>query len=157
MRRVHLILLALAPGVLAGCSGTPLPALTGGGAPERAVLSEVQECAIGYDMARRIYELVRVRGTVIRLAPDLGDCGRHAARYLRRAGFAVDETAPRSNARSDTRSDTPAFTMTTFETPAADTVIVTTSVPGLRLTRAYWRAETGVLPASGWTLERGED
>ena len=145
MRAVRIIPFALALCLLAGCGGT-YPALTAGSWPERAALTPVQECAIGYDMARRIYELVRVRGTMIRLSPDLGDCGRHAARYLRRAGVAVDETA--------TRTEAPVFTLTTFETP--ETVIVTTSVPGMRLTRAYRRAESGVLPASGWTIERGE-
>ena len=111
---------------------------------EHAQLDPAQECAIGYDMARRIYTLARVSDAVVRVSPDLGDCGTWAARYLRKAGFAVDETA--------SRRDAYLFTVTTFED--GDQVIATTSLPGLRLARAYRRADFGVLPASGFNITR---
>ena len=107
-------------------------------------MTPAQACAIGYDMARRIYEMARVDGTAIRVSPDLGPCGRHAARYLRRAGFAVDETA--------TRRDVHVFTVRTWEDPEMDRVIATAALPGLHLTRAYRRAGFGVTAASAFTV-----
>ena len=95
-------------------------------------------------MARQIYEVARVSDTVIRVSPTPGPCGAHAADYLRRAGFAVDETA--------TRRDTWLFGISTWEDADRQVVIATASLPGLRLTRAYRRAEFGVIPASAFSI-----
>ncbi|WP_419739483.1 hypothetical protein [Ruegeria sp.] len=127
--------------LLAGCAGVDFASLSSR-AREQARLDAAQECAIGYDMARQIYALARVNQTVVRVSPRLGACGAWAAQYLRRAGFAVDETAK--------RRDTYVFTVTTYED--GERVIATTALPGLRLTRAYRRAAFGVLPASGFNV-----
>ena len=132
--------------VLTGCAGTDFTAGGAGRASERADLTPAQECAIGYDMARRIYELARVSETVIRVSPDLGACGTYAARYLRRAGFAVDETA--------TRRDVYVFGIRTWEDPGTQVVIATAALPGLQLTRAYRRGPFGVTPASSFNVIR---
>ena len=132
--------------VLTGCAGTGFTASGAGRASERADLTPAQECAIGYDMARRIYELARVSETVIRVSPDLGACGKYAARYLRQAGFAVDETA--------TRRDAYVFAVRTYEDPGTQAVIATAALPGLQLTRAYRRSPFGVTPASSFNVIR---
>ena len=134
------LMLAGLCGQLTGCAASGLWVSRA----EHAQLDPAQECAIGYDMARRIYTLARVSDAVVRVSPDLGDCGTWAAQYLRQAGFAVDETA--------SRRDAYLFTVTTFED--GDRVIATTSLPGLRLARAYRRADFGVLPASGFNITR---
>ena len=100
-------------------------------------------------MARRIYELARVDATVIRVSPDLGPCGNYAARYLRRAGFAVDGTA--------TRRDAYVFAIRTFEDPGTQAVIATAALPGLQLTRAYRRSAFGVTPVSSFNIITTED
>ena len=134
---------------VSACSGA-----SGGFAPvsgrnmEMARLTPAQSCAIGYDMARQLYKVAQVSKTVIRVSPSLGTCGTWAAHYLRRAGFAVDETA--------TRRDVYVFTVRTYEQDR--TVIATAHLPGLRLTRAYRPTPFGVTPASGFAVTReGQD
>ena len=145
LRLLHILGVCLA---LTGCAGTSImPGASGsvfGSTPERANLTPAQACAIGYDMARHIYERARVSETVIRVSPDLGPCGKYAARYLRLAGFAVDETA--------TRRDAYVFTIRTYEDPEMNRVIATAALPGLHLTRAYRRAGFGVTAASAFTI-----
>lgn len=82
--------------VLAGCSGQPLlPKLTSSSASaltETVDLTEPQSCAIGYDLARTIYENLPAGRSDIIVREGQGACERHAIEYLRRSGFAIRKT-----------------------------------------------------------------
>lgn len=105
---------------------------------ETAKLLPAEECAVGYDLAQQVYRLVKVTKTTIVVSPKLGDCGKHAVRYLRKAGYAVDETATQSSAHQ--------FGIATYVDKETGHVFATASLPGLRLTRGYGRGTTGMYP-----------
>ena len=142
MRRYHLIAVSLLCLIGSGCTdlGTASVSKARPHIKETASLSKSQQCAIGYDLARQVYTLVEVNKTAIRLSPKLGGCGTHAARYLRKAGYAVDETASKPSAHL--------FSIGTFEDKDTGSVFATAYLPGLRVTRAYSRGEDGVYPLS---------
>ena len=72
--------------LLAGCAHHGLAV------SRTAQVTEVQACAIGYDLARQIHDRVSPRRTVL-LAPRAATaCETHALDYLRRTGFRIDET-----------------------------------------------------------------
>lgn len=123
---------------LSACAGTSIS--TSARNMETVALNKAQSCAIGYDLSQHVYRHVDITGTVIRLSPKLGDCGNHAARYLRRAGYAVDETA--------TARDVGLFSIQTFADPETDTVVARARLPEVTLTRSYQLAETGVYATS---------
>lgn len=76
----------LCAALLAGCTHHGFPAL------RPAPVTDVQACAIGYDLARQIHDRVSLRRTVL-LAPRTATaCETHALEYLRRTGFRIDET-----------------------------------------------------------------
>ena len=88
MTRLGPAVLALAVLLLTACSGA-LPWMS----PSRSVpLSEAQYCAVGHDLARQIGEHVSVRGIILVSPERRTRCENYTLHYLRRAGFAVDES-----------------------------------------------------------------
>ena len=71
--------------------GAPLfrasPAVT-----ETASMTEPQSCAVGYDLARAIYENMPAGRSDIVVREGQGACERFAVDYLRRSGFAIRAT-----------------------------------------------------------------
>ena len=59
---------------------------------ETAAMTEAQSCAVGYDLARAIYENLPAGQTDIVIREGQGACARHATNYLRRSGFAIRKT-----------------------------------------------------------------
>lgn len=151
--KLRLAVSVLIAGLLAGCVGT-IPAHDGStssmsvGSVSREMvrLTPAQECAVGYDLAQQIYQTVSVNGTPIRLARSAGGCSRHAAEYLRRAGFAVTENA----------SGKGQFGISTYATDSgaesgeasAGGFIAVARLPGFVVTRAYRPGEGGVYALS---------
>lgn len=127
--------------MLVGCAGR-------GDAPgarpfAQARVSEVQACAIGYDLAREIHARVSLRRTVLLAPRRASACERHALDYLRRAGFRIDETG-QGGARLSivlTRNDP--------ETVSAVAQIGT----GLRIARPYRPVATGVIAAGPVSIQ----
>lgn len=74
--------------LLSGCSGMGWWTTSGRTIP----LSEAQYCAVGHDLAKQIAEHVSVRGIILVSPGRRSRCEDYALHYLRRAGFAVDET-----------------------------------------------------------------
>ena len=140
---------AVLAGFLSACVGG-IPAHDNGqGAPgissvgrETVRLTPSQECAVGYDLAKQIYETVSVNGTPIRLARSAGGCSRHAAEYLRRAGFAVTENATGNGQ----------FGISTFMAESGEGssggFIAVARLPGFVVTRAYRPGDGGVYALS---------
>ncbi len=136
-------------GLLSGCAGG-IPVGQGaqgtiGGSPasrEAVRLTPAQECAVGYDLAQQIYQTVSVNGTPIRLARSAGECSRHAAEYLRRAGFAVTENATGKGQ----------FGISTFMAESGEGssggFIAVARLPGFVVTRAYRPGDGGVYALS---------
>ena len=83
---------------LSGCAEVPSTSGPNWGQPprEQVKLTAAEECAIGYDLAEQVYRQVKVTDTVIKVSPRLGACGEHAVKYLRKAGYGVDETAKKA-------------------------------------------------------------
>ena len=74
--------------LLTACSGE-LPWMSS----SRSVpLSEAQYCAVGHDLARQVAEHVSVRGIILVSPKRRTRCENYTLHYLRRAGFAVDES-----------------------------------------------------------------
>ena len=70
-----LVLLPLWASLLAGCSAIGLP-LDGGSQPtETVTLTKAQQCAVGYDLSRTVYNQVQIEGTVIHVPRTIGNCG----------------------------------------------------------------------------------
>lgn len=140
-------------GLLMGCTGS-FPAhqsststmSSGSVSREMVRLTPAQECAVGYDLAQQIYQTVSVNGTPIRLARSAGGCSRHAAEYLRRAGFAVTENATGKGQ----------FGISTYATDSGTEsgevssggFIAVARLPGFVVTRAYRPGEGGVYALS---------
>lgn len=136
-------------GLLSGCAGG-IPAHQEGqgssgsssASRETVRLTPAQECAVGYDLAQQIYETVSVNGTPIRLARSAGGCSRHAAEYLRRAGFAVTENATGKGQ----------FGISTFMAESGEEssggFIAVARLPGFVVTRAYRPGDGGVYALS---------
>lgn len=152
----HCILSVLLAGLLSGCAGA-IPGHQGArgtmgtssASREMVLLTPAQECAVGYDLAQKIYETVAINGTPIRLARSAGGCSRHAAEYLRRAGFAVTENATGKGQ----------FGISTFArntegdgTEMSGGFVAVARLPGLVVTRAYRPGEGGVYALSPATV-----
>lgn len=127
---------------VAGCTDISAftPSSTFSAPKESAKLLPAEECAIGYDLAQQVYRLIKVTKTTIVVSPKLGDCGEYAVKYLRKAGYAVDETATKASAHQ--------FAITTYVAKETGHVFATAFLPGMRLTREYGRGTTGVYPLS---------
>ena len=109
-----------------------------------AGLSDVQACAVGYDLARQVHERVALRRTVL-LAPGReNSCERHALEYLRRTGFRVDETGQGGTA----------FDITLSRMEDGDVAAVAEIGGSLRIARMYTPVATGVLASSAVTVQQ---
>lgn len=129
--------------LLAACGGTGDFAGTFRGAGD-AGLSDVQACAIGYDLAREVHERVALRRTVL-LAPGReNSCERHALEYLRRTGFRVDETGQGGVT----------FDITVDRMDDGDVAAVAEIGSSLRISRMYTPVATGVLATSAVTVQQ---
>lgn len=121
--------------LLAGCT-TQVPSI------QRADsgLTQVQACAIGYDMARTIHQSVALRETVV-IAPNRSNaCETHALHYLRLAGFAVDESG-QGNLRT-------ALDIAVTHGEGSEITALATVTGNLRVARRYRLASEGVYAAS---------
>ena len=100
-------------------------------------LSDAQQCAVGHDLARQIADHVSVRGIVLVSPRRQTACEEFALHYLRRAGFAVDESG---------RS--PTFRVELAR--ASETTFTATASVGrtLRISRTYSPGDGGVHPES---------
>jgi|GEM_PF-482594 len=146
MRTLSLMGLAF----LIGCAEVPSMSGPNWGQPprEQVKLTPAEECAIGYDLAEQVYRQVKVTDTVIKVSPRLGGCGEHAVKYLRKAGYGVDETAKKAEPHH--------FSIETYEDKDTGGVFATAHLPRLRLSRSYRRGGTGVYPLSSVNIVREE-
>ncbi|MDE3238896.1 MAG: hypothetical protein KGN33_08040 [Paracoccaceae bacterium] len=120
---------------LGGCADMPNADAPG---QEAAKLTATQECAVGYDLSRQIYQQVRIDGTTLHVPKDLGACGQYAIHYLRLAGYSI---VP------DT-GGTQAFTVSTYVLDGGQGFVATAQLPSLKVTRAYRPGNGGVYPLS---------
>jgi hypothetical protein len=104
-------------------------------------LTSVQECAIGYDLAQQIYKRVSLKNATILAPVRQSGCESHAINYLRQAGFKIDG-----------REQKDGFKVAVTETGDFEVTALATVGKGLKLSRRYQLAETGVFPASGVTV-----
>ena len=134
---------AVALAVLSACSGTGslTGAFSGSG---DAGLTDVQACAIGYDLARQVHERVALRSTVLLAPARESSCERHALEYLRRTGFRIDETG-QGGATFDVRVD---------RLGDGDVAAVAEIGGSLRIARMYTPVGTGVLASSAVTVQQ---
>jgi len=98
-------------------------------------LSPVQNCAIGYDLSKQVYDRVVLSEAVIVPARRPTACESYTLEYLRRAGFAIDETANRA----------PLEVMLS-RSEEGHILAVATIGGKMRLTRPYQAAPEGVYP-----------
>lgn len=125
--------------LLAGCSGR----LPGSGAGRDLPLTPAQYCAVGHDLSRQIADHVSVRGIILVSPSKRTPCEDYALHYLRRAGFAVDESG-----RSPTFQVALTYTgETTFQATAS---IGRT----LRISRVYTPGDGGVYPMTPVSVMR---
>ncbi|WP_299083372.1 hypothetical protein [uncultured Ruegeria sp.] len=127
--------LLAAGAILSGCA-TSIPMIT----QASEDLTPVQSCAIGYDMARTIHRSISLRDTVVIAANKTSDCEKHALRYLRLTGFAVDESGQK-NARK-------ALDIEVMDESDGAVTVVATVAGNLRIARSYRLAEQGVYASS---------
>ena len=129
--------------LVSACSGTGgfTDALSGGSGS--AGLSDVQACAVGYDLARQVHERVALRRTVLLAPARENACERHALEYLRRTGFRIDGTG-QGGATFDIAVD---------RMEDGDVAAVAEIGGSLRIARMYTPVATGVLAASAVTVQ----
>lgn len=146
LRRLRLGLACTVLMALAGCADLPGWNEAGTPAVSRAslTLTPAQECAVGYDLARQVYAQVPVDGAAIRIGRDPSGCTRHAATYLRLAGFAVSEEG----------RGTGEFRILLSDAPDLGGFIATALLPGLTVSRAYSPGDGGVHALSPATVFR---
>jgi hypothetical protein len=105
---------------------------------ETVVLSKAQECAVGYDLARSIYQQARADGTVVHVPKVTSPCEGYAVEYLRRAGFGIAEDGTGSEA----------FAVQTFPVEGLDGFVARAQLPGMSVTRQYRPGDGGVYALS---------
>ncbi len=129
--------------LLSACTGTGglTGAFSGSG---DAGLTDVQACAVGYDLARQVHERVALRRTVIVAPARESSCERHALEYLRRTGFRIDETGHGGAT----------FQVAVDRMPDGDVAAVAEIGGSLRIARMYTPVATGVLAASAVTVQQ---
>ena len=129
--------------VLSACTGAGsiTGVLSGSG---DAGLTDVQACAIGYDLARQVHERVALRRTVLLAPARENACERHALAYLRRTGFRIDETGQGGAT----------FDVTLDRMEDGDVAAVAEIGGSLRIARMYTPVATGVLAASAVSVQQ---
>ena len=129
--------------LVSACSGDG-PLYGALSARDDAGLTDVQACAVGYDLARQVHERVALRRTVIVAPARESSCERHALEYLRRTGFRIDETGHGGAT----------FQVTVDRMPDGDVAAVAEIGGSLRIARMYTPVATGVLAASAVTVQQ---
>lgn len=129
--------------LLSACAGTGdfTGAFSG---RDNAGLTDVQACAIGFDLAREVHGRVALRRTVLLAPAPENSCERHALEYLRRTGFRVDETG-QGGAR---------FAIDVDRIEDGDVAAVAEIGGSLRISRMYTPVQTGVLASSAVTVQQ---
>ena len=124
---------------LTACSG----GLPWTSASRSVPLSDAQYCAVGHDLARQIAGHVSVRGIILVSPKRRTRCEDFALHYLRRAGFAVDQSGA-----------APTFNVELAY--AGDTEFQATASIGrtLKISRVYEPGDGGVYPASPVSVMR---
>ena len=125
--------------LLSGCSGMEWRTTSGRTIP----LSEAQYCAVGHDLARQIAEHVSVRGIILVSPGRRSRCEDYALYYLRRAGFAVDETGA-----------SPTFNVDLEYAGEARFQATASIGRTLRISRLYEPGDGGVYPAGPVSVMR---
>ena len=109
-----------------------------------AGLTDVQACAVGYDLARQVHERVALRRTVLLVPGRENSCERHALEYLRRTGFRIDGTGQGGTT----------FDITVDRIEGGDVAAVAEIGGSLRIARMYTPVATGVLASSAVTVQQ---
>lgn len=103
-------------------------------------VSDVQECAIGYDLSQQIYTRVRLTTTTIVAPRRESTCEDYAMQYLALAGYQVDRTG--------TARESETFDIELIPREPNQILAVASIGDDLRMSRVYSLAERGVYPAS---------
>ena len=133
---------------LGGCSSIFATNLVGETSRPRAIpvveagVSEVQACAIGYDLARAIHQNVSLRRTVIIAPTRASPCERHTLNYLRQAGFRIDDRGLANHAAMRIVIERSARDLS--RRPVISAVVEIGD--DLRITRPYQPMRSGVVP-----------
>lgn len=98
-----------------------------------AGFGDVHLCAVGYDMARSFANKVQIRGTTVKAPRKQTRCEAFTIDYLRRAGYAVEE----SRSKTD-------FGVELFSRDSETAIGVAKFGNGIMISRHYRAAETGV-------------
>jgi hypothetical protein len=98
-----------------------------------AGLQDVHLCAVGYDMARSFAEKVQIRGTVVKAPRKQTRCEAFTIDYLRRAGYAIEETGSKTD-----------FGVELFSEGDGSAIGVAKFGNGIMISRHYRAADTGV-------------
>ncbi|MCY3875603.1 MAG: hypothetical protein OXF88_15090 [Rhodobacteraceae bacterium] len=106
-------------------------------------LSEAQYCAVGHDLARQVADHVSVSGIILVSPRRRTRCEHYTLHYLRRAGFAVDESGA-----------SPTFNVALAY--AGETKFQATASIGrtLKISRIYEPGDGGVYPVSPVSVMR---
>lgn len=94
---------------------------------------DIHLCAVGFDLARSFAKKVQVRGTELKVPRKQSRCEEFTIDYLRRAGYAIEETGSRSD-----------FSVELFPEDENTLVGVARFGNNIMISRHYKRAETGV-------------
>jgi hypothetical protein len=104
-------------------------------------LTALQNCAIGYDLAKQIYDRVVLNETIVVPGRNQSACEKYTLEYLKRSGFIIDEQA-----------NIPAMTVTLTAGDEGGVFAVADIGGRVRLGRLYQPAPQGVYPKSGITF-----
>ncbi len=130
--------------LLVACNGAGSFTEAFGSGGDDAGLTDVQACAVGYDLARQVHERVALRRTVLLAPARENSCERHALEFLRRTGFRIDD-AGRGGVTFDVAVD---------RMEDGDVAAVAEIGGTLRISRMYTPVATGVLAASAVTVQQ---
>lgn len=104
---------------------------------QRSVLSPIHNCAIGYDLAQQIYANVSLRSVVLVTKAKPNTCLFYTNKYLRLAGFAIDNSTRGQNFNVVVKKG------------ADDQYVAVGSIGNtISISRAFTLAKTGVYAAS---------
>ena len=139
LRSKHITVKRMHNGVLAAVCAMSLSACLNPGTGanvsrgSEAGFQDVHLCAVGFDMARSFAQKVQVRGTIIKAPRKQTRCEGFAIDYLRRAGYAVEETAGKGE-----------FGIELFSEGQDTAIGVAKFGNGIIISRHYQSAPTGV-------------
>lgn len=132
----HLVLVASLSTSLAACTRAENRFFLADDLP----ITDVQECAVAYDLSQQIYARVRLTTTTIVAPRRESTCEEYAMQYLALAGYQVDRTG--------LTGDAEAFDIELISREPNQVLAVASIGDDLRMSRVYSLAERGVYPAS---------